>query len=249
MSLSWRDEIRVGVCARRLAVARYRRLPRRRLIESAVYPIAAEPAAEVAKLGANARLTLVLSNHLVRYALLPWSRTLGSEAEWREYARHAFSATYGDAAKGWEVHFCATGLRQPRLACAVDAALLSTLRGVKGVSSVQPYLMSAFNACRRRLPREAAWFVLQEEERLTIALLAGSLWRLVRSRKAPGDWRALLPDLLDRERAAAEDVACDRVYLCAESAAPARLGRYAVTDLTLPAGIPPGARAASMALA
>jgi len=231
VSPSWRDDLRVSVCPRRLVLARYRRALRRRLIESAVVPIEDEPAAELARLAGKARVTVVLSNHFVRYALLPPTRALRSRDEWSAYARHTFASTFGEAARSWEVRLCSTGFRHPRLACAVESSLLSSLRAVSGVVSIQPYLMSAFNERRGRLPREAAWFVLQEEGRLTFALIAGGAWRLVRSRQANGDWQSLLPELLDREIAASGEPGCDRVFLCAESEAPASLGGYRVTDM------------------
>jgi hypothetical protein len=219
-------------------LARYRRAPLRRLVETSVVAVSGDPAAETARIAAKAAVTIVLSSELVRYALLPWTPRLRSAAEWRDYARHTFSSTYGEAAAaGWEVHFCSTGFRRARLAVAVDAALLASLRALPGLVSIQPHLMSAFNARRRALRGRNAWLVLQEEGRLTAALLRNGDWHVIRSRRTHGDWQRALRDLLDREAAAAGE-GCDDVVLCSEAPAPSRLGRYRVA-----------ARPANMALA
>lgn len=233
MSLPWRDELRIGVCPKRLVLARYRRAPLRRLIETSVLPVTGDLALETAKVAAKAGVTIVLSSELLRYALLPWTPTLRSTAEWRDYAQHAFSSTYGEAANAWEVHFCSTGYRRARLAIAVDASLLRSLRALPGVVSIQPHLMAAFNARRRALRRRNAWLVLQEDGRLTLALVKNGDWQVVRSRRTHGEWQPALQELLDRETAATPGSGCDDVLLCAESPAPSRLGRYRVTDLGL----------------
>lgn len=141
----------------------------------------------------GARVTIELSNHFVRYALIPWSDALATPAEEELYVRHHFSRVHGERAKAWAVRASDAPVGHPRLASAVDAALIAALRllekkGGAKLVSIQPALMSRFNAMRRALPADGAWIVLAEPERTCIALHGGRRWRAVRSTR--GDWRA-----------------------------------------------------------
>jgi len=186
---------------------------------------------------ADTRATVLLSSHFVRYLVLPWSQALTSEEDWIAFAHHSFQSTYGAAStSGWHIRLSDTGPGRARVASAVDCALIDALCSVPGVVSIQPHLMSAFNARRREIGGKAAWFVLQEPARLTITLVVGGEWQLVRTRQVNGDWQAALPALLDRESALSGNSPCERVVLCSEDEAPPRAERYEFVDLTLPRG-------------
>lgn len=198
--------------------------------------VAAEPVAELKRRAAGRRVTVVLSNHLVRYAVLRPSKALRSWADWSAYARHTFEAIYGPPARGWEIKV--NGL----IAAAVDRALLEELRTIPRLASVQPYLMAAYNARRKHLKGKSAWFVVQEPGRVAIAFLSDGEWKLVRTRGVGADWARALEELLDREAAAAQAPDCSRAVVCAEDELPARAGRYEIVDAAL------GPRAHAMVL-
>lgn len=247
MSPLWRNELRVGLCPDRLVLAR-----------SVV--ATDEPVRRLRSLAGenkNANLTVVLSNHFIRYAVLPWSAELRTADEWLAYAQHSFARTYGAAAAGWRIRFCPTGRRKPCIACAADATLLESLdalrigRDTARLVSVQPYLMSAFNARRRALGGDDAWFVLQERGRLTLGLILQGAWTQIRTRNVQADWREALPDLLEREHAANGAPACEQVVLCSEEGlreGAAKFGRFSVSDATLRPGMALGLREYAMAL-
>ena len=139
-------------------------------------------------------VTVVLSNHFVRYAVLPQQHGISPEEE-LALARFQFAKIHGERAKAWEVRVC------EGLACAIDAALLEGLRscfpktGKARLASVQPHLMAAYNRARRRIPREGAWLVLAERGRTCLARLAASGWAWVHNgREADAD------ELIERER-------------------------------------------------
>ena len=117
-------------------------------------------------------LTVVLSNHFVRYAVIPALDGAASREEELALARFHFARVHGERVKGWEVRLSPG----TRLACAVDAALVE---GLKACASVQPFLMWAFNRWRRRIPRSGAWLVLREPERVCVGMVAGNDWRSV----------------------------------------------------------------------
>lgn len=145
-------------------------------------------------------VTLVLSNHFVRYAVLPWSDGLATPAEEEAYLRHHFGKIHGERAKGWSLRASEAPRGAMRLASAIDTALVEALRAAfpknakAKLVSVQPELMEAANRWRQAIPAAGAWLVLAEPERACIALHAGQGWRSVQNAK--GDWFTLL----DRER-------------------------------------------------
>jgi len=199
-----------------------------------VQDVDADPVRELRALGDRANLAIVLSNHFVRYAVLPWSSALKTEAEWAAYAQHAFVSIYGSDAAGWQISLDRRSPGKGRVASAIDATLLGSLQELPGIVSVKPYLVSAFNARRRAFDGEPAWFVLQERGRVMVAFIAHGEWKLVRTRQTQGDWREALSDLLDRERELSGAADCQRAFVYAEDEPPARAGRYRIIDITLP---------------
>lgn len=219
MSPWLRAELRAGVC------------PGRLVLPDEI--VAGEPVAELKRRAAGRPLRVVLSNHFVRYAVLAPSKALRTRADWLAYARHVFETTYGTPARAWDVRVSG------RVAAAVDSALLAELRTIPTLRSVQPYVMAAFNARRRRLKAKSAWFVVQEPGRLALGLFRDGDWHLLRTRRIGADWS--LADLLEREAVSIDAPECTRAVLCAENPVP-HAGRYELLDLT------PAARAHAMVL-
>jgi hypothetical protein len=140
------------------------------------------------------RLTVVLSNRLVRYLVVPWNDALEGEAEEQAYLRHHFGRIHGERAKEWVFRW------SEGLASAVDKTVLEALksalprRGKAKLVSIQPELMAAFNRARGAVPPKGAWLVLPDEERACVALHVRGKWLAVQT--ARGEWQALL----ERER-------------------------------------------------
>jgi hypothetical protein len=122
-------------------------------------------------------VTVVLSNHFVRYAVLPADTGAATPEEELALARFQFARIHGERAKSWEVRVC------DGLACAIDSALLQDIKrmfnGKARLVSVQPRLMAAYNGARRRIPREGAWLLLAERGRTCLARLAARRWASV----------------------------------------------------------------------
>lgn len=152
----------------------------------------------------DAEVTVVLSNHFVRYALVSWNDALAGEEEELAHARHCFSRIYGDAAESWDVRL-SSGNDGQQVACAVDTGLLTGLDQAVSASgrrlnSVQPYLMAAFNRWRREFTEPLVWFVLAEQNRLCLSALQNEHWRELINLQTGADWVANLPALLARQR-------------------------------------------------
>lgn len=175
------------------------------------------------------KVTLVLSNHFVRYALLPWNAVLKTNDEWLALARHRFLSMHGNAANDWEVRVSAAGPQEPRIAGAVEQRLLDAVQtrvtGSGGnLISVQPYLMAAFNGIRAVISNQSCWLVIEERGRLTLALILDGVWRLIRSQHVEANWHTALPEMLERENAIlALEQPCTQAIICTQESFDANL--------------------------
>lgn len=150
--------------------------------------------------------TVVLSNHFVRFTLVPRSAGVTGAEEELALARYYFTKVHGEQSRAWDVRLSDTRSSGPKVACAIDAGLLEALgacfpqeRGPRLVS-VQPLLMSAFNFWRGQFPKSGAWFLLVEPERACLALLSGRSWVAVQNAKGHYPDAEAWVNLLDREQ-------------------------------------------------
>jgi hypothetical protein len=157
-------------------------------------------------------VTVVLSNHFARYTVVPPQEGASAEEE-VALARFQFARIHGERAKAWEVRISRAG-GGPRLACAIDASLLERLKarfpkgGRARLASVQPALMAAYNALRKRIPRDGAWLLLTEPGRSCLARVAAQGWGSVHNGH-DADWEGLI----ERERSRAGGVALPTLVL------------------------------------
>ena len=137
------------------------------------------------------KVTVVLSNRLVRYALVPFDAALSGPEEELALARFHFTRIYGERARAWDLRIGEGGPGGARIASGIDEGLLAALRacfpstGGARLVSVQPYLMAAFNTWRSgwsaAVAKEGAWLVLLERERACFALASRAGWQSVQS--------------------------------------------------------------------
>ena len=148
-------------------------------------------------------LDVVLSNHFVRYLLVPWSPHIASAEELRDYAAAMFEQIHGDVSSQWDVTVSAERAGAPRLAAAVDRSLLAAIRTAVAptrlrLASVQPYLMAAYNRVARAHTGKDFVFMLLEAGRACILAAQGGQWCYVSTAAAPEPAPAL-SSLLARE--------------------------------------------------
>jgi hypothetical protein len=151
-------------------------------------------------------VTVVLSNHFVRYTVVPPLGNTGSRNEALALARFHFSKIHGDRAAGWDVRLAAPASNRPTLASAVDSALVDALKacfpreGAARLVSVQPYTMSAFNFWRHKIGKDGAWLLLAEPGTACLAMLAGSEWTTIQTVRSGYTTSDSWPALLEREK-------------------------------------------------
>ncbi len=256
MLRSFRDRLLVSLAPSEVAFVRVQGRLRPRVADKTMVScdprFGAEPwqgavaALEGAAKGLRAQpleVTVVLSNHFVRYAALPWSDALDGAQEESAYAQHGFTRIYGERAKGWTLRVSDAPAGGPRLASAIDSALIEALRACfpkdakARLVSVQPYLMSAVNRWRSEIPSQGAWLLVVEPERACLALHSRGRWQAVQSVKGafdgPEDWVALI----ERERMRIEADSPETVLVRTEAASRSwpKFPGWNLRALTLPA--------------
>jgi hypothetical protein len=228
VSLLWRNQLRISLCAQRLVL-------RANKSRTSVVPVQVDPndvewraavgaIPQVLAAHKNHDVSVVLADEFVRYALIGWNASLKTEEQWMTLARHRLATVHGAAAAEWDIRLTETAPKGPRLACAVDRALVEEL-SAKFVAlnvrlvSVQPFLVAAFNRIRSTVGNGSCWLVVEEPGRLTLALIQRGVWVAIRSRRSDKRWREMLPEIIERESAfLALATPCTSVVVCAQDA-------------------------------
>ena len=203
MSPSWRERLIIGLSPSGVQFARYSRGLWPRLVEYGGVGCAdssGEPwraglealARELQQRGVAKRTCqVVLSNHFLRYQMVPWRPEINTRRERAALAQAQYRAVFGDAAQSWSVRLADAGYGEPGLACAVDEALVRELErlleqaGV-GAASIEPYPVAAINLWRRELKAESFWLALLEPGRLWLARAEHGNWTGVATRRLAG---------------------------------------------------------------
>jgi hypothetical protein len=164
-------------------------------------------------------LNIVISNHYMRYRLVPEPPLAMPEEGVQALVQHCFRETYGDIVNDWQISANPMPGGGDMVACAADRALIEGLKSAADKSglrlaSVQPYFMSGFNADCRRIDGETACFVQAEPGRIMLGTVCNKDWLGIRAVAATCRWKEELSAHIEREILLAgwED-ACPTIFL------------------------------------
>jgi hypothetical protein len=165
-----------------------------------------------AKLASSLPITLVLSNQWFRYKIIPAMPAFSPAEKVMAVATHCFRESYGDSVDRWMIRVNPLPHGDSLLISAVDAELIAAIEMLCKkhqckLKSIQPYLMSGFNAMRHQLGAGVSCLVQVETGRLTIALMRDSNWQSitattianVSAKDISADWSEDLAALISRE--------------------------------------------------
>jgi hypothetical protein len=231
----WRDEIGIYVAPHKLALTRLARGVHPKtagaanwtndLIQDAHWTgaLAALDALLAKSDWQGALARIVLSDHWVRYAMVPYSAALGGSAERLAHARHVLTGIYGEIVAEWTVTLANGRPGQAQVVCAVPTALLEELHAMLArhkipLRSLQPQLVCAYNHWRAQLPDGGAWFVSIEQGSLAAARLGRGGWDRVHSVRIGADWTVELHRLQTFGRLANAQAQEGSVYVDAPAA-------------------------------
>jgi hypothetical protein len=201
--LRWSDELRIGFCADRLVCARLGpgigpRVLHKQIVdvatgaETPLWKPSLRALSSALKDAKEKRITVILSNRLVRYTVVPWHAELMRRAERLVQARHCFKQIYGNLADAWTISISGGGYRAPVLATAVDQELIEGLRSASTevgarLVSIVPYLTAAYGQFRRTIDG-ASYFGVVEQDAIGLLQFDSSGLRSASSQRIHDNW-------------------------------------------------------------
>ena len=208
MSLQWSDSARLFIGPAQSVLVLQRRglrsriAIRRKSFEPDIDSLLVTVRGELASLPSRTPVRVILSSHLVRYALVPFSPRVVGAVALNTVAQQAFRHVHGAVVDNWAVAVSAVGERT-RAAAAVDERLRQGIidaaqsTGVH-LNAIDPLLMDGYNAARPQL-LSSGWFAVVESGRVTLVRTAGGDWARVVSARCDADWRSTICQLVERE--------------------------------------------------
>jgi hypothetical protein len=226
----WRNQVRIALCPDRVLMLRFKPGLHPRIESKEVHRYTGPEndwhgvlqvlrAALDNPYWQHSDATVIISNNFVRFTMLPWSEVKLTEQEKLSLVRHRFGEIYGEGSASWALRLDEESFGSPSLASAVDQGLLDELKLIFHESqlrlkSIEPYLMTAFNACRRYLDIDPGWLLLAEHGVFCIGLLKEGRWQSIRLRRMDGDWFNEAMLVLEREKLLVEDGSkCGRLFV------------------------------------
>ena len=233
MSLSWLDRLTLHFGPQRVGLERRSwgggvecravAVPAAESGEADWQPALRAAASLLAADSGGGRLRVVVANHFVRFALLPWSeRVLGDKAR-RAVARALLQHNLGEAAARLDIALDRAAFGLNGLAAGIDRELLDGLRRIARerrlrLAAIQPQLTAELAAARRML--DDGCVVISEPGWLTLAGLRHGDLCLLRNHRAAatpagqaGELLAMLAADFPAPMAATADPAVDRKIL------------------------------------
>jgi hypothetical protein len=168
---------------------------------------------------------IVVSDHFLRYALVPWNESLVADSERLAFARLALNEIYGSMAEGWTVTLDQQPAGQPSFVCAMDRDLLQALRGLTDgrglrLRAVNAALAERIDRHRSALRDQVFCLASLEPARLTLAFRNEAGWLAVRTRRVNGNPLEALSSVLRQEAAAAGAADGGTLYMIVDAATP-----------------------------
>ena len=165
-----------------------------------------------AKLASSLPITLILSNQWFRYKIIPAMPAFSPAEKVMAVATQCFRESYGDSVDSWMIRVNPLPHGDSLLISAVDAELIAAIeilckKHQCQLKSIQPYLMSGFNAMCHQLGAGVSCLVQVETGRLTIALMCDGKWQSITATTVANvsaedilaDWSEDLAALISRE--------------------------------------------------
>ncbi|MDP3538814.1 MAG: hypothetical protein Q8S26_08935 [Azonexus sp.] len=175
----------------------------------------------------GAALRIVVADHFVRYALLPWSENVTGSKARMAMARALLKNTLGERADGLDIALDRPVFGKSGLAAGIDRNLLAGLRAAAKsrhlrLSSLQPRLVAELAVQQKQLAD--GWFVSLDHGWLTLAgLRRGDIASLRNHRASTAEPAILAGELAGLLAAEAAAVDGKKVLISANAVLPPQL--------------------------
>ncbi|MBL8430653.1 MAG: hypothetical protein JNJ95_12330 [Dechloromonas sp.] len=251
MSLSWLDRLTLFIHPQRLVLERqaWRGARSRQSTDVASHaageadwqPVLAAAEVLLKTTGEGAALRIIVADHLVRYAVLPWSEMLTGKAARLDMARALLRNTLGERAAALDIALDRPAFGKSGVAAGIDRQLLVGLRAAAKarrlrLSSVQPRLIAELAVQRTQL--NDGWLACVDSGWMTLAGIRDGEIASLRNHRARTAEPAILAGELGGLLAAESATVNGKKVLISTSAgaAPKLAGGWETTLVTPVAG-------------
>lgn len=215
MSRLWRDQIQVFFAPERVDFVRSRRGMKPKQItrlttlcehapDLPVWDGALQKLDQMIADAAGTEIVITISNHFVRYTVIPPQTKIANPAELNAYAIFHMREVYGERAEAWVLGVSSWDPCSGAICAAIDGGLLERLeeltrrRKVK-LQGIEPYLTSAFDRWCKPLDGKRMWFALIETGRICLASLSDGAWQRICNQRILDNAEEELLAMLDQE--------------------------------------------------
>ena len=136
----------------------------------------------------HASARVLLSNTLVRYAIVPWQRGVLSDVDRGMLGTATLRSIYGDRADGWSVAMTAPRVGHSSIAGAIDSDLVRAI-GTRlaaadvRMDTIEPLYCRAFDSIANRFAaKKDLWFAVAEPGHVCLGMADKGTWQVLRAR-------------------------------------------------------------------
>ena len=125
------------------------------------------------KLLKNQRVKVILSNHFVRFCVVPWHDKVVSSADWQAIAQQVFRQQFGAVASEWRIAISFAKYGETMLAAAMDDSLYIQLENCAKqfgftIDSIAPLLAALLNQAAFNPAQPYSWALIAEPQRVLL---------------------------------------------------------------------------------
>lgn len=126
------------------------------------------------------KLKVILSNHWVRYLVVPWQEHVFAQKDWLALAQNRFREQFGAKAAGWDVEISLQGYGRPVLAVATNRQMSEGLDYLADLyrwqlQATEPAFASLVNNFPRHW-RGDKWLLMADNNHLLLAESKAGIW-------------------------------------------------------------------------
>lgn len=215
MSRLWRDQLHVFLAPGRVDWVRWKRGLKPIQTEKAtavcetvedgpVWAAALQQLDKILSDAAGAELSLILSNHWVRYAVMPPQNEITTPEEVKSYADFRLREIYADRVDSWTFSISDWNPLTGAMCAAIPRDLLTQLEQLAAdrrckISVLEPYLASVYDRWQAQLQGDTVYMAVIEAGRICLAVIQRGIWQSVRNQRISHSAAEDLLTALDQE--------------------------------------------------
>lgn len=136
----------------------------------------------------NAELTVILSNHFVRFVTLQPQAEITTPEEVKSYAAFRMREIYAERSESWDLSVSDWNPTTGAICAAINRDLMDRLQEITKRSevklkAVEPYLAAAYDHWQKQLNSQKSYFVVVESGRFCSAIVINGVWQSIRNQR------------------------------------------------------------------